>query len=76
MKIETFEKAKELQNTIKSLKKIIDDVEKEQHWISLVSACYKNEVFSRDFKKSLLEFAKLKLAEYEKEFADLKEGVE
>lgn len=76
MKIETFEKAKDLQNNIKSLKNIIEDVEEEQHWISLVSTCHKNEVFSIDFHKSLLKFAKLKLAEYEKEFADLKEGAE
>ena len=76
MKIETFKKAQELQNNIEALKNIIEDVEKEHHWISLVSACRKNECFSGDFYKSLLEFAKLKLAEYEKAFEDLKEGVE
>lgn len=73
MKIETFKKAQELQDNIKSLKNIIDDVEKEHHWISLVSACHKNGCFGDDFYKSLLEFAKQKLAEYEKEFENLKE---
>ena len=76
MKIETFKKAKELQDNIESLKKIINDVEKEHHWISMISACCKNECFSDDFYKSLLEFAKQKLAEYEKAFEDLKEGVD
>ena len=70
---EIFEKATELQRNIKNLTHIIDDVEKEHHWISLVSACYKNEVFSDDFYKSLLEFAKTKLEEYQKAFDELKE---
>ena len=74
MKIEIFEKATELQRNIKNLTHIIDDVEKEHHWISLVSACYENEVFSNDFYKSLLEFAKIKLKEYEKEFNELQDS--
>ena len=73
MKIEIFEKATELQRNIKNLTHIIDDVEKEHHWISLVSACYENEVFSKDFYKSLLEFAKIKLEEYQKEFNELQD---
>ena len=74
MKIEIFEKATELQRNIKNLTHIIDDVEKEHHWISLVSARYENEVFSKDFYKSLLEFAKTKLEEYEKEFNELQDS--
>lgn len=73
MKIETFERATELQRNIKNLTHIIDDVEKKHHWISLVSACYENEVFSKDFYKSLLEFAKIKLKEYEKAFNELQD---
>lgn len=74
MKIETFERATELQRNIKNLTHIIDDVEKEHHWISLVSACYENEVFSKDFYKSLLEFAKTKLEEYQKAFDELQDS--
>lgn len=74
MKIEIFEKATELQRNIKNLTHIIDDVEKKHHWISLVSACYENEVFSKDFYKSLLEFAKTKLEEYKKEFNELQDS--
>ena len=70
---EIFEKATELQRNINSLNHIIEDVEEKHHWISLVSACYKNEGFSDDFYKSLLEFAKTKLEEYQKAFDELKE---
>ena len=71
MKIELFEMAEKLQRDIQSLKRIIKDVEKESHWISLTSACFENECFSSDFCESLLEFAKDKLNEYEKEFNNL-----
>lgn len=74
MKIEIFEKATELQRNIRNLTHIIDDVEKEHHWISLVSARYENEIFSKDFYKSLLEFAKTKLEEYQKEFNELQDS--
>lgn len=74
MKIEIFNRAKELQGNIKSLKGIIKDVEGNKNCISFYSARCNNVCFSRDFDKSLLEFAKDKLTEYEKEFEYLGEN--
>ena len=73
MKIETFERATELQNNIKSLNKLIEEKEKEHHWMKLITPRYTDEYFSLDFQESLLEFAKTKLKEYEKEFNELQD---
>lgn len=73
MKIETYERARDLQYNINSLEKIIKEVEKDNHWIKLITPRYTNEWFSLDFQGSLLEFAKIKLEEYKKEFDELKD---
>lgn len=73
MKIETYERAKDLQITINSLEKIIKEVDVDRHWITLVTPKHNDELFSFDFQKSLLEFAKMKLEEYKKEFDELKD---
>lgn len=73
MKIETFEKAEDLLTTVNSLEKIIEEVEKKHHWIRITTPERNNEWFGIDFQKSLLEFAKMKLKEYEKEFDELQD---
>ena len=73
MKLETYERAKNLQFNINSLEKIIEEVDKDRHWIKLITPRHTDEWFSRDFQKSLLKFAKMKLEEYKKEFDELKD---
>lgn len=73
MKLETYERAKNLQININSLEKIIEEVDKERHWIKLIAPRHTDEWFSLGFQKSLLEFAKMKLEEYKKEFDELKD---
>lgn len=73
MKLETYERAKNLQININSLEKIIEEVDKDRHWIKLITPRHTDEWFSPDFQKSLLKFAKMKLEEYKKEFDELKE---
>ena len=73
MKIETYERARNLQYNINSLEKIIKEVDEDRHWIKLITPRHNDEWFSFDFQKSLLEFAKMKLEEYKKEFDELKD---
>ena len=55
MKLETYERAKNLQFNINSLEKIIEEVDKDRHWIKLITPRHTDEWFSRDFQKSLLK---------------------
>ena len=73
MKLETYERAKNLQFNINSLEKIIEEVEQDRHWIKRRRASKSDEWVSGDCQKSLVKFGKMKLEEYKKEFDELKD---
>ena len=73
MKIETYLKAKRLYKDMDRLRALIRDTENGKGGIRVTTYLYKDLCLSNEFQKSLVEFIKKKLQEYEKEFDELEE---
>lgn len=70
---ELFEKAENLYKSIKSLEKVINEREKEHHWVSVYTPNHKDNLeFGWRFSDRLVEKLKELKDEYEKEFEELK----
>ncbi len=69
-----FKEAEDLYKSINSLEKVIDECEKNHHWVSIYTPNHKDDLeFGFRFTKRLVEKLKELKVEYEKEFEELKE---
>lgn len=71
MKQETYNKAKQLVDDISNITKQINECIKERHWMAISTPNYKDETYSVRFQHELIEWMKIKLEEYKKEFEEL-----
>ena len=73
MKNETFKKAVELTRDIENLSVVIEESEKEKHWIKVITPkVEKRDVYySVRFQHELTEWLRSKREEYQKEFDNL-----
>lgn len=68
-----FKEAENLYKTINSLEKIIIERETQNHWVSIYTPRYKDDLeFGFGFTDRLVEKLKELKEEYEKEFEELK----
>lgn len=67
----TLRKAKELENDIESIKRILKEYEEQHHWIQVVSPRISDDGQSKRFQEDLAEWLKQKKEKYEKELAEL-----
>lgn len=68
-----FQEANDLYKTIISLEKVIEEHEKENHWITVYTPNHKDNLeFGWRFSDRLVEKLKELKSEYEKEFEKLK----
>ena len=70
MEKETLQKAKELENDIESIKKLLEEYDQKHHLIQVTSP--KNDsIQSGRFQEDLAQWLRRKRETYEKELADL-----
>lgn len=68
---ETYEKARELFEDIELMSCQIEEVEKQHHWITVITPKDKEVYYSYRFQRELIEWLKSKKEEYQKEFDGL-----
>lgn len=68
---ETYEKATELFEDIELMSCQIEEVEKQHHWITVITPNDQKVYYSDRFQKELIEWLKSKKEEYQKEFDGL-----
>ena len=66
----TLRKAKELENDIESIKRILKEYEEQHHWIQVVSPRI-SDGQSKRFQEDLAEWLKQNKEKYEQELAEL-----
>ena len=73
MKNETFEKATELKRDIKNLEMVVEESEKDSHWIRVITprTLARDIYYSVRFQHELKEWLKTNIEEYQKEFENL-----
>ena len=72
MKIETYERAKDLIDDINRIEEQISGVNAFNHWIAISTPNYPNVQYSIRFQEELAEWLSLKKKEYQKEFDELR----
>lgn len=72
MNKELFQEAKDLYKAINSLEKVIEEHEKENHWVTVYTPNHKDNLeFGWRFSDKLVKKLKELKDEYEKEFEEL-----
>ncbi len=71
MKIEVYEKAKDLIDDIGRIERQLNEAMNNQHWIAISTPNNRDLRYSLRFQNDLIEWLKFKKEEYQREFDEL-----
>lgn len=71
MKMQTYLNARDLVEDIKKISKLVEEVERKQHWITVSTPDNQLGLFSLRFQNDLVDWLKSVKEEYEKDFDEL-----
>ena len=71
MKIEVYEKAKDLVDDIGRIERQLHESVNQQHWIAISTPNNRDLLYSLRFQNDLIEWLKITKEKYQKEFDEL-----